>query len=924
VKAIAIPNDQYYSQLWGMQKISAPAAWDISAGARSMVAAIIDTGVSYTHPDLASNIWSAPTAFTVTVGGSQISCPAGSHGLNAITTTCDPADDNGHGSHVAGTIGAAGNNGLGVVGLNWTASIMALKFLDSTGSGSVSDAINSIEFAIQVKSFFAATSTPVNVRVLSNSWGGSGFSQALLDEINSAGADEMLFVAAAGNAAANDDVTKNYPASYAAANQISVAATDSNDALASFSSYGPTTVHLGAPGVSILSTYLAGNYATLSGTSMATPHVAGAALLLLSACPSLNTAALKNSLLTNVDTLPNLSGLTVSGGRLNVSRAIQACNLAAPQAQLSSLTITPATIQTGQSGTITVMLTGPAGVGGAGVNLASSYTPGINVPPAVTVPQGASTTIVSFTAGVVTVPTAFTLTASYLGVNKTSSGVINPATGGGSPLVNYLGTDTTTQGNWKSKYGAEGYSVVGDSTVNPAYVTPLSSGAQYIWSPSTTDVRALQKSSGTDRIAATWYGQPSFTVDLNFTDQNSHRVAIYAIDWDSYGPRMQTVDVLDSSNNVLDTHTLSSFVTGQYLVWNVTGHVKIRATGLTTNSVISGIFFGGASLSGATANFLGFDTTTQGNWKSKYGAEGYSVVGDSTVNPAYVTPLSSGAQYIWSPSTTDVRALQKSSGTDRIAATWYGQPSFTVDLNFTDQNSHRVAIYAIDWDSYGPRMQTVDVLDSSNNVLDTHTLSSFVTGQYLVWNVTGHVKIRATGLTTNSVISGIFFGGASLSGATANFLGFDTTTQGNWKSKYGAEGYSVVGDSTVNPAYVTPASSGSQYIWSASTTDVRALQKSSGTDRIAATWYGQPSFTIDLNFTDQNSHRVAIYAIDYDSYGPRMQTVDVLDSSNNVLDTHTLSSFVAGQYLVWNVTGHVKIRATGLTTNSVISGIFFR
>src|SRR5437870_8287332 len=179
VYAIATPNDPSFGQLWGMQKISAPAAWNTSTGGSSAVLGVVDTGISYNHPDLAANVWSAPTAFSINVNGTTISCPAGSHGFNAITNTCDPADDNGHGTHVSGTIAAAGNNGTGVAGVNWTGSVMGLKFIDSTGSGSISNALKAIEFAIRVKAFFAPTSTPVNVRVLSNSWGGSGFSQAL-------------------------------------------------------------------------------------------------------------------------------------------------------------------------------------------------------------------------------------------------------------------------------------------------------------------------------------------------------------------------------------------------------------------------------------------------------------------------------------------------------------------------------------------------------------------------------------------------------------------------------------------------------------------------------------------------------------------------------------------------------------------------
>ena len=329
IHSTAVPNDSLFPQLWGLQNtggadIRAVPAWDISTGSTAAVAAVVDTGIDYTHPDLAANVWSAPTAFTVTLNSGSITCPAGSHGYNAILHTCDPRDDHGHGTHVSGTIGAVGNNSTGVTGINWRTRIMGLKFLDSTGSGATSDAIDAIEFAIQTKLFFASTGTPVNLRVLSNSWGGGGFSQSLLDEINKAGTNGMLFVAAAGNSAGNNDTAPFYPANFNASNILSVAATDGTDALASFSNYGKTTVHLGAPGVSILSTLPNNSYGYLSGTSMATPHVSGAAMLILSACP-LTTTALRAAILANVDPDPALTNKTVSGGRLNVNKAIRSC-----------------------------------------------------------------------------------------------------------------------------------------------------------------------------------------------------------------------------------------------------------------------------------------------------------------------------------------------------------------------------------------------------------------------------------------------------------------------------------------------------------------------------------------------------------------------------------------------------------------------
>ncbi|MGE3842064.1 MAG: S8 family serine peptidase [Vicinamibacterales bacterium] len=362
------PNDAQFVNLWGLLNtgqnfggagtpgadIGATTAWNVTTGSSHVVIGVIDSGIDYTHPDLAANVWSAPSSFTVSIGGQSITCAAGTHGFNAITRTCNPMDDHNHGTHAAGTIGAVGNNGTGVVGVNWTTKLMGLKFLGSNGSGSTADAINAIEFAIQAKAAFSATGG-ADVRILSNSWGGGGFSQALLDEINKANANDMLFVAAAGNNGSNNDATPNYPSNYTAANVVAVGATDNRDQLASFSNYGAVSVDLTAPGVSILSTIRNGGYTYYNGTSMATPHVAGAAGLMLAQCP-MTTATLKTNLLAAVDLVPALGAVTATGGRLNVARGLSLCT-----PKVSSVTVSPSLVSPQAAGTAITWTATPTG-----------------------------------------------------------------------------------------------------------------------------------------------------------------------------------------------------------------------------------------------------------------------------------------------------------------------------------------------------------------------------------------------------------------------------------------------------------------------------------------------------------------------------------------------------------------------------------
>ncbi|WP_261344031.1 S8 family peptidase [Aquisphaera giovannonii] len=717
-----VPNDPSYASnsLWGLNGaygIGAPAAWNVTTGSTAVVVADIDTGADYNHPDLYQNIWinnaEIPASRLknlkdedgdgrITFYDLNYATPDGSHpnqgagkitdingdgridgadllapmkknadgtdagsggwadgisqdgdtshvddliGWNFVTDTNDPFDDNGHGTHTAGTIGAIGNNGTGVTGVNWNVQVMPLKFLDSSGNGSDLAAAEALRYAADH-----------GARVSNNSYGGGDGGSTLGDTITYAAGKGDVFVAAAGNSGANTDSTANYPSGYANDNIIAVAAIDSSGARAGFSNYGATTVDLGAPGVNILSTYPKSRYATMSGTSMATPHVTGTVALLLAVHPGWTYSQLIHQVLSTATPDASLAGKTVTGGILNASAAL-----------------------------------------------------------------GAPTTT--------------------------------------SPFV---GANTTARGNWQGAFGADGYSIPRGASALPSYAAVSTSGASlYTWSTTTTDARALSVPGSTSaRLATCWYSPTSFTIDVNLTDGQAHKVSLYLLDWDSTS-RSEQVQVVDASTGVaLDARSASSFNGGTYLTWNLSGHVKFvvsRSAG--ANAVVSGLFFGGAPAT--SSPFVGANTTAKGNWQGAFGADGYSIPRGASALPSYAAVSPSGASlYTWSTTTTDARALSVPGSTSaRLATCWYSPTSFTIDVNLTDGQAHKVSLYLLDWDSTS-RSEQVQVVDASTGaVLDTRSASSFNGGTYLTWSLSGHVKfvVSRTG-GDNAVVSGLFFG----------------------------------------------------------------------------------------------------------------------------------------------------------------------
>jgi len=331
IRALATPNDPSFRSQWSLSNsgqtggtpgvdIDAAGAWDVTTGSRDVVVAVIDTGVDYTHPDLAANVFRNEADCNADGvdddgNGHVDDC----HGVDTVNGDADPMDDHDHGTHVAGTIGAVGNNSVGVAGVNWDVAILPCKALDAAGTGDTASAVACLDYVARMKD------RGVDVVATSNSWGGGLFSRALADAIAALQQRGILFVAAAGNDRVDLDRLPMYPCAYHLPNVICAGATDDRDVWAGFSNYGRRTVHLGAPGVDVLSTTTDNRYATFSGTSMAAPHVAGVVALLAAQDPGRDWRALKNLVLAGGEPLRPPAPTTITGRRLNALRSL-ACS----------------------------------------------------------------------------------------------------------------------------------------------------------------------------------------------------------------------------------------------------------------------------------------------------------------------------------------------------------------------------------------------------------------------------------------------------------------------------------------------------------------------------------------------------------------------------------------------------------------------
>jgi subtilisin family serine protease len=826
--------------------IDAERAWGITTGSDEVVVAVMDTGIDLNHPDLIPNLWINPLELEDGMDTDGNGFIDDIYGWNSIEWNSSVQDGNGHGTHVSGTIAAAGNNDLGVVGVSWNSKIMTIKVFRDDGWATTEGITGGINYVTMM------ARRGVNVAAINASLGGPGFPFVRVQSMAIARAGEagIMFIAAAGNAAIDLDPMHIFPARYGMNlnNVISVAATGNTDNLAEFSNVGAVSVHVGAPGDWILSTWpldlaelpqtvpfaFPEGYHMIPGTSMASPIVAGIVALLRTHKPDATVEQIRQAIFDGVDGIPALHGRysleapVVTGGRVNAYKALRSLDLP------------------------------------------------------------------------------------------------------------FVGGDFVTRGNWHGVYGTEGALLAGETSAIPDFVNvKVDQGEAQMIHPHVPMrfPRVPQNLEGTGRVLANWSTPDVMTFDFQFHDDRPHRVTFYMMDYDARR-RSQAFEIIDVESGevirprgeVINGRQTTNMAGGQYLTWDLQGHVQVRVTRLSgPDAVVNAIFFDPTPT--APQIFMQQDGQTRGNWRLGYGAVHPHVVGDSGLFPPGVQVELQGVEgRFLRQDSADPRALERPSDLNRrVLAYWESPDQMTIDMNFTDGHTHRVSFYMVDFDRQR-RDQRVEVFDAETGVLlDSRRVREFNNGRYVTYELEGHVQVRITNLAgPSAVLSGIFFDQPFNS--QARFVGSDVTTLGNWRGPYGSAWPFVIGESTNLPPFLTAnIDNVFPYVLHAVGADRRALHRvAMGEHRLVGYWSSPTSMTIDLDFHDEQVHRLSLYAVDYDRRG-RVQRIELVDpDTGNVLATHQMDRFQRGQYLTWDVQNRVQIRVTRLAgPNAVISGLFF-
>lgn len=891
-----VPNDTYFqsgdqydmynygqtiTNLYGValpgvagDDIDATQAWQLaqqetgSVGSKNVVVAVIDTGVDITHPDLQNNIWTNPADIANNgLDDDQDGYIDDVHGWNFIANDNDVNDDNGHGTNVAGIIGAEGNNGIGIAGVNWNVSILPVKVLDNNGEGTTATIIAGVEYVTTLKNLWVSSGGKegADVTVANLSLGGNQFPYDQVDAraYQQAGNAGILICAAAGNGSGDNGIPINldsnpgFPGKYSLnlPNVITVASVDNQGNLSEFSNYGSQSVQVAAPGEEIWSTFppdvtaddgTTGNYYMAeSGTSQATPHVTGIIALMKSVEPNATAAQLKQALFSSVTPLPSLQALTATtspkvstGGEVNAYKAL----LAIQNSYVQDDTSTKGNWQGYGAGDI---------YGSEGAYVAGQST---------------------------TFPTGVTIT-------------------GGSP------------------------DIIADATKQ---VNKNASALQLIGDPSNRIEAGLTSATGMD-IDLNLTSPTLVTLYLADYDKQNRTENVLVVD-PSTGASISggySQIVSNFSGGEYLTYQLSGNVELQ--VNRIAGPNAIL-NGLFLDPVATYTNPGASSYaySYSTNESLG------GNFQNAFGSQGAYLPGHTTNFPSFVNVSVSGAK-IASGGIAKSAQLENVAGTGTVSNYFSSSTEIVLNMDFTDGLTHETTFYAADSKKAGiaERIQIID--PTTNQVLASQDVSNFSNGEYATFDLGGSVQVRIIRLSGSAaVLGGVFFDSppgppVSFDGIDTTTRGNWMGAYGiaaDYLPGVSATTLDLGSDYSNNIAILTINGATTQ-ILSTTSNSLTALQYSSGTTatRVSSRLIARSSFSIDLDFSDSVTHQVALYLADTDTNNKRSELVQITDGAASA--SQQVSNFKDGKYVIFNVRGDAIINISNVRgPNAVLNGIF--
>jgi YD repeat-containing protein len=911
------PDDPRFGEQWSLKNtggagaqagsdINATPAWEVTTGAASTVVAVIDSGVDFTHPDLRGNQWtnSKETENGQDDDGDGLADDL--HGWDWVAASNAIRDEQGHGTVIAGLIAAQGNNAVGISGVMWRASVMSLRVLDETGTGDVANAVEAIDYAVAH-----------GARVINCSWGMDEPSESLRDAISRAARRGVLFVCSAGNDGRNIDGTPYYPASFELENLISVASTDNSDQLTTWSNWGTARVHVGAPGEKILSTKMGGGYKSVSGSSASAPLVAGVAGLLKTLRPHLSAKRTRELILAGVRPVETLTGKVSSGGVVSAAGALGALNGLSPDEGKKKGDEN----RDGNDGDHPNGNNGNNGNGNGG-NANGGHRP---EKPVVRT-QGAPG------ANLPNLDEARKSRHTTPGAPAPIRSNLPPTCDPGDPECDPLPTPTPTPAppsaspvGWLDSIGSDG--TAAGWVFDPDASAQSIDAHFYIDGPSGSGQWAGGVTANVARPDVNQaYGVTgnhgfSFSIPPRFRNGQPHTLYVYGIDATgnpntllSASPKSFT---LNASGTITATPNPIQVCDGTglgvtTLSWSTGGTSEVDVRVGAPNGALFATT--GSTGSGATGKWVANGTV----FYLQNASYGDRTSAANTLATVTVGVTTGGCAVSCSSAGPDNTTVAYNAATHDVFA--YGvqnaaNVSFAVWGTANGQND--IIWYQGQNQGGGTWKATINFANHpETGQFNTHV---YMQGSAVFCDWADFTRAAAPTPTPTPA-----------TGASAAFVKLDTTTQGNWKGTYGADGFALVGEPGHYPAYVQLTNiGGAAYTWADPATDVRALQKSpaGSTERIAATLYSSTEFGWNINLTDGQEHQFAMYALDWDANNARAQKVEIRDAATGaLLDSRDMSAYSNGQYVVWNLRGNVTVKAiyTGPAgINAVAAALFF-